>query len=747
MFNNHSIRSRLLLIIGVLAGLSVVLVSVGLFGIRYSNDKLQTIYNDRLIPTAQLSEIKALQLNARLMVNASVVFNDPEETAKNIATIEDNLKTTTSLWEQYMTTTLTPEEKLLADKFTIDRTAYREQALLPAVNLMKSNSDTALRELLVSQFRRLFPILDKDINDLIQLQLDVSKADYKNAQGTYNKILIGSAISLVLGLGATILFALALIRSILSAVDNAKNVAIAISSGNLNSNINIENEDEVSVLLRAMQTMQKTLVNFAEAQQIMARKHEQGLISEVIDASNFQGTYGVMAKSINELVQSHIDVKMQVVDVVSDYAKGNFVREIEELPGEKAKITNAMKAVKTSLLAINTEIEKLAEASAKGDFSKRAQAEKFDFMFRSMLENLNLLVGTCDSGFGDVLRVANALARGDLTQTITKDYPGMFGQVKVAINDTTASLKNLMSEVRTTAETINSAAKEIAAGNNDLSHRTEEQAASLEETAASMHELTSTVAHNSENAKQATELAVGATEIAHKGVAVVEQVVSTMENINESSLRIVDIISVIDDIAFQTNILALNAAVEAARAGEQGKGFAVVATEVRTLAQRAANAAGEIKRLIGDSVERVSGGSKQVEQAGRTMQEIVTAIQDVNKIISEIASASAEQNAGISQVGQAIGSMDEVTQQNAALVEQVAATAETLESQTSSLARELAHFKIDNSSNRTAQTNARPAVAVKNTAPAKASTTIPTSSVKSESTGSFSVGNDDWEEF
>lgn len=746
MFNNHSIRSRLLLIIGILAGLSVALVSVGLFGIRYSNNGLQSIYNDRLVPVTQLSEIKALQLNARMMVNVSVAFNNPEENARSVEVIKDNIARTTSLWEQYVTTTLTAEEKILVDKFIADRKIYREQALLPAIELVRTNNATELRTLLVDKFRPLFIPLAKDLDDLIQLQVAVSEKEYKDAQATYNKILIGSIIALVIGLGSSIWFGLAVIRSILSAMNNAKDVAVAISSGNFNSNIAIENDDEIGVLLKAMQTMQKTLVNFVDAQQLMAKKHAQGIISDKIDASNFQGSYGLMAKSINELVQSHIDVKMHVVDIVSDYAKGNFVREIEELPGEKAKVTNAIKAVKNSLLSINNEIEKLAEAGAKGDFSKRAQAENFDFMFRSMLNNLNTLVGTCDSGFGDVLKIANALANGDLTQTITKDYPGVFGQVKIAMNETTDSLKNLMTEARMTAETINSAAKEIAAGNNDLSHRTEEQAASLEETAASMHELTSTVAHNSENAKQATQLAVGATEIAHKGVSVVEQVVSTMENINESSLRIVDIISVIDDIAFQTNILALNAAVEAARAGEQGKGFAVVATEVRNLAQRAANAAGEIKRLIGDSVERVSGGSKQVAQAGQTMQDIVTAIQDVNKIISEIASASAEQNSGISQVGQAISSMDEVTQQNAALVEQVAATAETLESQTSSLARELAHFKIDNSSHRSSQVN-RSATAAKISAPAKASTTVSTASMKSESTGSFNIGNDDWEEF
>jgi methyl-accepting chemotaxis protein len=560
----------------------------------------------------------------------------------------------------------------------------------------------------------------------------------------YNTILIGSIISLVVGLGFCIFVGLALIHSVTRAIENAKNVAEAIAHGDLNSSIVIESNDEISVLLSAMQKMQSTLVGFVDAQSLMAKKHSEGWISEKIEVAKFQGTYGNMAKSINTLVQSHIDVKMHVVDIVSGYAKGDFKRDIDSLPGDKAKVTNAISAVKTALLAINTEIETLASTAAKGDFSKRANAHNFDFMFKSMLMNLNTLVETCDGAFNDVLRVANALANGDLTESITKDYLGVFGQVKIGMNNTTENLKNTVSEIKESSNTISSAATEIAAGNNDLAHRTEQQAAALEETAASMHELTSTVEHNSANAKQANELAVGATEIANKGVAVVQDVVNTMENINESSLRIVDIISVIDDIAFQTNILALNAAVEAARAGDQGKGFAVVATEVRNLAQRAANAAGEIKRLISDSVERVSGGSKQVAEAGKTMQDIVDAIQSVNKIIAEIASASVEQNAGIAQVGSAISSMDEVTQQNAALVEQVAATAESLESQTNHLAREMAHF---NTGDNKKQKHGKAAPMKSAPVAAKAKPASMVTKIDSGSKGTFTAGADDWEEF
>jgi methyl-accepting chemotaxis protein len=257
------------------------------------------------------------------------------------------------------------------------------------------------------------------------------------------------------------------------------------------------------------------------------------------------------------------------------------------------------------------------------------------------------------------------------------------------------SLARLVSQVRQGTDTIATASSQIAAGNQDLSSRTEEQASSLEETAASMEELTSTVKQNADNARQANQLAVSASSVAVKGGSVVAQVVDTMGAINASSRKIVDIISVIDGIAFQTNILALNAAVEAARAGEQGRGFAVVAAEVRNLAQRSASAAKEIKGLIDDSVSKVGEGSQQVAQAGRTMDEIVDSVKRVTDIMAEIQAASQEQTQGIGQINQAITQMDQVTQQNAALVEEAAAAAASLQEQAAGLSQVVSVFRLD----------------------------------------------------
>jgi methyl-accepting chemotaxis protein len=349
---------------------------------------------------------------------------------------------------------------------------------------------------------------------------------------------------------------------------------------------------------------------------------------------------------------------------------------------------------KTVEIAAMKEISDIVQAASQGDFERRIHEHDREGFILELVKNINRLLETSSVGLNEIGRILDALSHGDLTKTITNDYSGMFEQLKEDANSTVEKLREVIEQIQDSTETINTSAKEIASGNNDLSNRTEKQAASLEETAASMQELTSTVQNNSENALHASELAVGASDIASKGVSVVGQVVSTMEAINESSRKIVDIISVIDGIAFQTNILALNAAVEAARAGEQGRGFAVVATEVRSLAQRAAAAAGEIKGLIGDSVEKVEDGSRLVANAGRTMEEIVGAIRGVTKIMSEISSASSEQNAGIQQVNHAIGQMDDVTQQNAALVEEAAAAAETLEDQAQSLANTVKYFNL-----------------------------------------------------
>lgn len=295
---------------------------------------------------------------------------------------------------------------------------------------------------------------------------------------------------------------------------------------------------------------------------------------------------------------------------------------------------------------------------------------------------------------GEALRLAVAVSAGDLTQRIEASGKDEIAQLLSALGKMNASLVTIVSQVRGSSESIATGSAQIASGNLDLSQRTEQQASALQQTAATMEELTATIKNNSDNAQQANQLALGATSIATKGGDVVNQAVETMRAIHESSKKISEIITVIDGIAFQTNILALNAAVEAARAGEQGRGFAVVATEVRNLAKRSADAAKEIKTLIESSVSQVARGTEQVDAAGATMTEIVGAFQRVGDIVAEISSASIEQSSGASQVGQAVTQMDQVTQQNAALVEESAAAAESLKMQSENLVKAVATFRL-----------------------------------------------------
>ncbi|WP_219115996.1 methyl-accepting chemotaxis protein [Janthinobacterium sp. UMAB-56] len=342
----------------------------------------------------------------------------------------------------------------------------------------------------------------------------------------------------------------------------------------------------------------------------------------------------------------------------------------------------------------------VADASVKDGSAAVVRSESLMVILGLLASALGIVCAayitrTITQPLNAAVKLAQTVASGDLTSQIEVHTTEETGQLLQALKDMNSSLVNIVGQVRSGTETIATASSEIASGNLDLSSRTEEQASSLEETASSMEELTSTVRQNADNAQQANQLALSASGVAVKGGAVVGKVVETMDAINDSSRKIVEIISVIDGIAFQTNILALNAAVEAARAGEQGRGFAVVATEVRNLAQRSAAAAKEIKTLIGDSVVAVDAGSKLVAEAGSTMAEIVSSVQRVTDIMAEISLATQEQSSGIDQINQAIGQMDQVTQQNAALVEEAAAAAASLQEQSGELAGVVSVFKLD----------------------------------------------------
>jgi len=550
-------------------------------------------------------------------------------------------------------------------------------------------------------------------------------------------MLVISAIGIGLGLGIALYLTRYLDKRLGIDPYFAKGIAMEIAEGNLTRDIQV-NEKDTSSLLYGMKHMQQQLLARITAERKAADETLRVKIAldnvstGVMIADNDRNIIYVNREVIAMLGKADMEAGRQLSTFSADNPVGANMDDFHQNPAHQAKILSSLTGNyeasvmvggrsmvviaspvineqgqrlgtvaewhdRTDEVIAENEVAGIVEAAARGDFSMRLNLDGKEGFLRHLGVDINRLMQTSETSLNEVVRVLGALSRGDLTETIDNDYSGIFGRLKNDSNTTVEKLKDIISQIKDATDSINTGTKEIASGNNDLSHRTEQQAASLEQTAASMEQLISAVQHNAANARQADRLAVDASDIAGKGVAVVGQVVMTMDEINESSRKIGDIISVIDDIAFQTNILALNAAVEAARAGEQGRGFAVVAVEVRNLAQRAATAAGEIKDLISDSVNRVSEGSKLVSQAGLTMEEIVASIRGVTDMMAEITAASAEQSSGIEQVNQAITEMDDVTQQNAALVEQAAAAAESLEEQAQNLVVAVSSFKVDDS--------------------------------------------------
>ncbi|MCW2005405.1 methyl-accepting chemotaxis protein [Xanthomonas arboricola] len=604
---------------------------------------------------------------------------------------------------------------------------------------------------------------------------------------------------LLVGLGSALVLSIALFallrRQVVRPLDAAARVADAIASGKLDNQITVQRQDEVGRLLSAMQRMQsdlrqrierdtqianenlriRTALEHSEMEVLLADEHHTAVfITEALHTSFKHGEAAFHAKGqtgfsadavvgqpLEYVFGSDADGKartqrlQQLTATVSErYTFGPVTLDLTMTPlyagdGRRSGSMLLWRNVSAEV-SVQNEVAALVQSALLGDFTQRLALQDKHGFYLEFGRQLNDLVDTTAQGLERISRLLSALAEGDLTVRMDGDFQGVFARMRDDANATVAQLTGIVSGIQTSATQINAAASEIAAGNNDLSQRTEQQAANLEETAASMEELTSTVKQNAESARQANQLAIGAASVASHGGEVVAQVVTTMSGIEVSSKKIAEIISVIDGIAFQTNILALNAAVEAARAGEQGRGFAVVASEVRTLAQRSAGAAKEIKHLIDDSVSKVAQGSSLVHQAGTTMAEIVASVQRVTDIMGEISAASQEQSAGIEQVNLTVTQMDEATQQNAALVEEATAAARAMEEQAGQLSDAVAVFKLSHATAPVAvATLARPATpSIKRPAAAAKHSVAPVPRPAAKPAPSQSSGNDSqWQDF
>ncbi len=584
----------------------------------------------------------------------------------------------------------------------------------------------------------LAPLLDKvnaDIQALINSLEASSETAANDVSDVYatEKFTILALLPLIMGL--IVLLSWAINRSITNPINHAIDIANVIANGKT-TDIKLENEkSEPGQLLLALSKMQENLQQHLRSEKEMADNYRVKQALDNVSANVMMVSSDGKIIYINDALQVLMhNAENEIRQQLPDFDVENLLNtNIDQLHQSFAKHSDlddsyidditlgdcCMRIIvnpiidnsgnhlgtviewndRTQEIAIEEEINSIVNASLGGDLSQRIDISGKVGFFEMLSLGINNLVDVSERVINDTVRMMSAMAKGDLTQSIDADYHGAFGKLKDDANTTINKLTEVMGKINSDADAVLTGSHELSQGNSNLSLRTEQQAANLEETASSMEEMTATVRQNADNARQANQLAAGAREQAEKGGAVVSNAVSAMSEISHSSKQIADIIGVIDEIAFQTNLLALNAAVEAARAGEQGRGFAVVASEVRNLAGRSATAAKEIKDLIRDSEIKVEEGSKLVDESGETLDEIMSSVKKVSDIVAEIAAASQEQSDGIEQVNLAINQMDEMTQQNAALVEEAAAASETMSKQALNLNELVSFFRTKDSGN------------------------------------------------
>lgn len=764
----------------------VIVAGLGVWGLGKTSGSALQLNEDGLKPSQSLAVVGKLMAENRSQVLLSLQ-HDPSGRYANLHDhplefhtnqIDANIAEINKQWDLYAKQIDSPALQALADEFVVARTRYVKEGLVPAKEALLQGRFDDANMILLRQINPTYTAAAAKADALFKQQAVDAQQLVDHAADLYRTQLIWVVVIVLLALLAGMWIAVAITRSITRPIDDIVATFHSLANGDFTRNVDVSRNDEMGKILQGLQSMQiQQGFNVAEAQRIandnLRIRIALDCVTSNLRIADDEGTVLYANRGLQETLrriepalkqqQPNFSVDRFVGSNIGDFyqdpqAALRTLRELQTTRSTEMEIGGRIYNVVTNpiinsrgqrLGTVGEWLDRTAEINAQrlvsdlidkashGNLEARLNHDELEGFYKELGKGINSLLETTSLAVNEIADLLSRIAAGDLMHTVDTEYQGTFGRLKDDANQTVLRLRELVGGIQNSAEMINVAAKEIASGNQDLSSRTEEQASSLEETASSMEQLTSTVKQNADNARQANDLANGAQRVAEQGGEVVSKVVETMGSINQASAKIADIIGVIDGIAFQTNILALNAAVEAARAGEQGRGFAVVATEVRNLAQRSAAAAKEIKGLISDSVGKVETGSKLVNQAGSTMNEILSSIKRVTKIVTDIAEASREQSSGIEQVSLAVSQMDEVTQQNAALVEEAAAAAESLEEQAESMARAVAVFKLAESRTPSLPPPSAPAIERR-----------PASSQPREKMRSLPASLDDeWEEF
>ena len=737
IFANAKVSTKIIILAGLMFSMSVVSAWLAYSTSSSLGQGIESMYTKGSVGTQQLSEVQNAMWQLRYGIAQYLAVPEREARAKIVADSPKWFGIIDERTRSYAALDLTEEQRQALQEFTAIFEQYKD-ARPKWMALMEAGKKEEAAAFRAQTILKSGAGSVKALGQLIELQTK-TVADVKSvSDGT---VRASQTLIIILTVGSLVVMAIMaffIIRAITGPLSAIIGYFGRIAEGNYENKIDISHNDELGKVMQALQTMQTTLSFDMNESRHMANESLRikiGLDSATTNVM-IADTNGVIIYANRAVIDMFKQGLADIREVLPHFDPDKFIGQNIDIfhknPTHQQQMLKSLNTTHkatikvgsrsfnlaanpvissagerlgtcvewfdcTAELAVQEEINTLVNAAASGDLTKRVSLEDKQGFMKKLGAGMNELLEVLAAAMDDVAVSLDAMAKGDLTVTITKDYQGTFGKLKEDINATVGKLTEVVTNIKESADMIKTASSEISMGNTNLSQRTQEQASALEETASSMEEMTSTVKQNADNARHANQLVTGTRDQAQSSGEIVTNAVGAMDAITTSSKKIADIISVIDEIAFQTNLLALNAAVEAARAGEQGRGFAVVATEVRNLAQRSATAAKEIKGLINESVENVENGTKHVDASGEVLAEIGGSVKKISDIVAEIAAASQEQATGIEQVNKAVMQMDEMTQQNAALVEEAAAASKSMEEQAVQLAEQVTFFKLKES--------------------------------------------------